>query len=36
MHPVVQPGKVANWIAQPPKGIDGKPLDFEYVKPPSA
>jgi len=36
MHPVVQPGKVANWIAQPPKGINGMPLDFEYVKPPSA
>jgi benzoyl-CoA 2,3-dioxygenase component B len=36
MHPVVQPGKVANWIAQPPKGINGMPIDFEYVKPPQA
>jgi len=36
MHAVVEPGKVANWIAQPPKGIDGKPLDFQYVKPPAA
>jgi benzoyl-CoA 2,3-epoxidase subunit B len=36
MHPVIEPGKVASWIAQPNKGIDGKPLDFEYVKPPQA
>ena len=36
MHPVIAPGKFANWIAPPSKGIDGKPLDFEYVKPPSA
>jgi benzoyl-CoA 2,3-epoxidase subunit B len=36
MHPVIEPGKVASWIAQPGKGIDGKPLDFEYVKPPQA
>src|SRR3954462_6204123 len=34
MHPVTEPGKVAAWIAQPSKGIDGKPIDFEYVKPP--
>jgi benzoyl-CoA 2,3-dioxygenase component B len=36
MHPVIQPGKVANWIAPPPKGINGMPIDFEYVKPPQA
>ncbi|HEX4384251.1 MAG TPA: benzoyl-CoA 2,3-epoxidase subunit BoxB [Myxococcales bacterium] len=36
MHPVTEPGKVAAWIAQPNKGIDGKPIDFEYVKPPEA
>jgi benzoyl-CoA 2,3-dioxygenase component B len=36
MHPVTERGKVANWIAQPGKGIDGKPIDFEYVKPPEA
>jgi benzoyl-CoA 2,3-dioxygenase component B len=36
MHPVTEPGKVANWIAQPPKGINGMPIDFEYVKPPEA
>ena len=32
MKPVVQPGKIAGWIAPPAKGIDGKPLDFEYVR----
>ena len=30
--PVYEPGKVANWIAPPQKGINGQPLDFEYVK----
>lgn len=32
MVPVTQPGKVANWIAAPAKGIDGKPVDFEYIR----
>jgi len=36
MHPVLERGKVANWIAPPPKGINGMPIDFEYVKPPQA
>ena len=36
MHPVTERGKVANWIAPPPKGINGMPIDFEYVKPPQA
>ncbi len=36
MHPVTGRGQVANWIAPPPKGINGLPIDFEYVKPPSA
>ena len=36
MHPVIERGKVANWIAPPPKGINGMPIDFEYVKPPEA
>jgi hypothetical protein len=27
---------MANWIAPPTKGINGKPVDFEYVKPPDA
>jgi benzoyl-CoA 2,3-dioxygenase component B len=32
MHPVTEPGKFANWIAPPARGIDGKPLDFDYVR----
>ena len=36
MHPVIERGKMANWIAPPAKGINGMPVDFEYVKPPSA
>ena len=36
MHPVTERGKVASWIAPAAKGINGMPLDFEYVKPPDA
>jgi benzoyl-CoA 2,3-dioxygenase component B len=32
MRPVYEPGKFAGWIAPPAKGIDAKPIDFEYVK----
>jgi benzoyl-CoA 2,3-dioxygenase component B len=32
MHPVYEPGKIANWIAPPTTGIKGKPFEFEYVK----
>ncbi|PIW00619.1 MAG: benzoyl-CoA 2,3-epoxidase subunit BoxB [Deltaproteobacteria bacterium CG17_big_fil_post_rev_8_21_14_2_50_63_7] len=32
MVPVYGPGQFANWIAPPPKGINGQPVDFEYVK----
>ena len=32
MQPVKEPGKIAQWIAPPPKGVDGKPFDFEYVR----
>ncbi len=32
MKPVLEPGKMANWIAPPAKGVHGQPLDFEYVK----
>jgi benzoyl-CoA 2,3-dioxygenase component B len=32
MHPVYEPGKIANWIAPPAAGIKGKPFDFEYVR----
>ncbi|MCC6743588.1 MAG: hypothetical protein IT175_06970 [Acidobacteria bacterium] len=27
-----KPGEFANWIAPPRRGINGQPLDFEYVK----
>ena len=30
--PVTEPGKYAAWIAPPARGIDSKPVDFEYVK----
>ncbi len=33
MHPVTEPGKIANWIAPPATGIKGKPFEFEYVRP---
>jgi benzoyl-CoA 2,3-epoxidase subunit B len=32
MRPVYERGKVASWIAPPAKGINGKPVDFEYVR----
>ena len=32
MQPVTAPGKFANWIAPPPRGINGQPVDFEYVR----
>ena len=32
MQPVKEPGKIAGWIAPPTKGINGKPLEFEYVR----
>jgi benzoyl-CoA 2,3-dioxygenase component B len=31
-HPVTEPGRFANWIAPPARGIDGRPVDFEYVR----
>lgn len=31
-HPVYERGKMASWIAPPARGINGKPLDFEYVR----
>jgi benzoyl-CoA 2,3-epoxidase subunit B len=33
MHPVTERGKFANWIAPPARGINGHPVDFEYVRP---
>ena len=32
MHSVIERGKFANWIAPPARGINGQPIDFEYVR----
>jgi benzoyl-CoA 2,3-dioxygenase component B len=32
MQPVLERGKMAHWIAAPNSGINGKPLDFEYIR----
>ncbi|MEZ4337546.1 MAG: benzoyl-CoA 2,3-epoxidase subunit BoxB [Sandaracinaceae bacterium] len=32
MVPVYEPGKIANWISPPKKGVNGQPFEFEYVK----
>lgn len=32
MKPVTEPGKMANWVAAPRKGINGQPVEFEYVR----
>ncbi|MFN7142158.1 MAG: benzoyl-CoA 2,3-epoxidase subunit BoxB [Myxococcota bacterium] len=32
MKPVTEPGKMANWIAAPRKGINSQPVEFEYVR----
>jgi benzoyl-CoA 2,3-epoxidase subunit B len=32
MQPELEPGNFAGWIAEPSRGIQGKPTDFEYVK----
>jgi benzoyl-CoA 2,3-dioxygenase component B len=32
MKPCYEPGKMASWIAAPPKGINELPIDHEYVK----
>jgi benzoyl-CoA 2,3-dioxygenase component B len=29
---VVEPGKVASWLAPPRSGIKGRPVDYEYVR----
>ena len=30
--PVRERGGMAHWIAPPTKGVNGQPLDFEYVR----
>ncbi len=32
MKPCMEPGKIANWIAPPRRGINGQPFEYEYVK----
>ena len=32
MQPVLERGKMAHWIAPPATGINGKPIDFEYIR----
>jgi len=32
MYGVTAPGKFANWMAPPARGINGQPIDFEYVR----
>ena len=32
MAPVTEPGRMANWIAAPAKGINGQPVDCDYVR----
>ena len=32
MQAVTEPGRFANWIAPPARGINGQPIDFEYVR----
>src|SRR5262245_13052431 len=35
MHPVLEAGKIASWIAPPAKGVADDPFEWEYVKPPA-
>ena len=30
--PVIEPGKFANWIAPPARGVNSQPVEFEYVR----
>ena len=32
MVPCHERGKIAGWIAEPPKGINGQPFDYDYVR----
>jgi len=31
MQRVVEPGKMAGWVAPPERGINNLPVDYEYV-----
>ncbi len=32
MQPVLERGRIANWLAAPTRGINGQPFDFEYIR----
>jgi benzoyl-CoA 2,3-dioxygenase component B len=32
MQRVIEPGKMAGWIAPPERGINNLAIDYEYVK----
>jgi benzoyl-CoA 2,3-dioxygenase component B len=32
MQSVTEPGRFATWIAPPARGVNGQPVDFEYVR----
>ena len=32
MQPVTEGGRFASWIAPPARGVNGRPIDFEYVR----
>ena len=32
MQKVVEPGKMAGWVAPPDRGINNLPVEYEYVK----
>jgi benzoyl-CoA 2,3-epoxidase subunit B len=32
MGRVIAPGQFANWIAPPTSGINGQPVDFQFVR----
>jgi len=32
MLPVLERGKMANWISAPDRGVKGQPVDFEYIR----
>ncbi len=34
MHAVIEPGRMASFIAPPKQGVKGRPIDFVYVLPP--
>jgi benzoyl-CoA 2,3-dioxygenase component B len=32
MQKVIEPGRMAGWIAPPERGINNLPLEYQYVK----